>query len=80
MKTKPNQTTGPALDPLGLEQDLITRQEAAKILGIGFSTLAQDAIHGRLGVPRIQLGRRVVYSRTALAAYLQARMTTKPTV
>ena len=50
---------------------LLTTAETAAILGIGKSTLDQDRLFGRLGLPFVRLGRSIRYRRTDVEAYLQ---------
>lgn len=50
---------------------LLTTAEAASILGIGKSTLDQDRLFGRLGLPFVRLGRSIRYRRSDVEAYLQ---------
>jgi len=50
---------------------LLTTREAAALLGIGKSTLDQDRLYGRLGIPFIRMGSRSIrYRREDLEAYL----------
>jgi excisionase family DNA binding protein len=51
---------------------LLTTREAASILGIGKSTLDQDRLYGRLGLPFVRLGRSIRYRRSDVEDYLQS--------
>lgn len=51
--------------------ELLRTAETAAILGIGKSTLDQDRLYGRLGLPFVRLGRSIRYRRTDVEAYLQ---------
>jgi excisionase family DNA binding protein len=52
-------------------QELLRTAETAAILGIGKSTLDQDRLYGRLGLPFVRLGRSIRYRRSDVEAYLQ---------
>ena len=54
------------------------RATAAKYLGISSSSLSADVVTERLRIPRIQAGRRCVYDRAMLDAWLQARTINAP--
>jgi excisionase family DNA binding protein len=62
-------TTAPAadLEPLGLDQD-----EAARLTGLSAKTLGRLVDAGE-PVGRVKVGRRVLYHRAKLAAWLLAR-------
>ena len=54
-----------------LNNDALTRNEAALILGVAPKTLANWASTGRVGIPFYKVGpRAVVYRRSDLEAYL----------
>ena len=50
----------------------LTRIGAAKYLGVSPSFLAVDVVNRRHGIPFIKIGRRCVYSRKMLDAYIAA--------
>lgn len=54
-------------------EERMTRQEAAGYLGLSFSTLENDVVTGRLGVPFYRVGRKPLYRRSDLDAWLEAR-------
>lgn len=53
--------------------DLVDEAEAAEILDLAPGTLSVWRSTGRYGIPFIKIGRKVRYSRTALAAWLESR-------
>lgn len=53
--------------------DLLTRQQAAEILGVCEQTLATWACVGRYGLPMVKVGSRVRYRRRDLDAWLDRR-------
>jgi excisionase family DNA binding protein len=55
------------------DQDRLTRDEAARFLGVKFSTLENDAVTHRLGVPFYKIGKRVYYRRSELAHWIETR-------
>jgi hypothetical protein len=54
------------------------RVTAAKYLGLSTSSLSADVCTRRLAIPRIQAGRRCVYDRQQLDAWMQARVVNAP--
>ena len=52
---------------------MMTREQAAKYLGVSVSFLAADAVTRRHGVPFYKIGSRVVYSQVKVDAWLAAR-------
>jgi excisionase family DNA binding protein len=54
---------------------LIKTQELAKILGVGISTVEQDRINGKLGIPFVKLGRSVRYKTEDIDRYLSSLKT-----
>ena len=52
--------------------ELMTPREAARYLRTTINTLAQDRYLGR-GVPFIKAGKRILYARADVLAYLAAR-------
>jgi excisionase family DNA binding protein len=52
---------------------LLTRREAAELLGVKPQTLAVWAITGKYGLPLIHVGRSVRYRLADLEAWLAAR-------
>ena len=55
------------------ESDLLTREQAAKYLGITPRTLAVWACVGRYNLPYVKVGRLVKYRRTDLDAFISRR-------
>lgn len=47
--------------------------QAAEFLGLAAATLERDRVTGRLGIPYLKLGRRVLYDRSDLEAWLDRR-------
>jgi hypothetical protein len=67
---------GPPLEP---EFDLLTETEAAAILHWAVSTLQKD--RGQtVRVPFVKLGKRVLYQRSALQAFIAANVRRTPAV
>ncbi len=58
------------LEPIR-HKNLLTTKETAELLGLGKSTLEQDRLYGRLGLPFVRLGRSVRYRRSNVESYLQ---------
>ncbi len=58
------------LEPIR-HKNLLTTKETAELLGLGKSTLEQDRLYGRLGLPFVRLGRSVRYRRSDVESYLQ---------
>jgi len=57
-----------------LTQELLTREEAAELLGIRPQTLAAWKCLGRQGPPYVRVGMRAIrYRRSDLEAWLAAR-------
>ncbi len=54
-----------------IHRELLTTAETAVLLGVGKSTLDQDRLYGRLGLPFVRLGRSVRYRRSDIEAYLE---------
>src|SRR5579862_8374274 len=52
--------------------DLMSRPEAARFLGVSTAHLAVDVVTHRHSFPFYRIGRRCLYSRRALTAYLAA--------
>lgn len=52
----------------------LSTADAAQYLGVAESTLCNDRCSRLLGIPFAKLGRRVLYDRRELDAYLLARM------
>lgn len=61
--------------PAGESPELLTRTEAARLLRISVPMLERDAQDNRLRIPLIRIGRRCLYPRQALQAWLEARLT-----
>jgi excisionase family DNA binding protein len=55
------------------DQDLLTEREAAELLRISTRHL-QRLIENRQGPPRVKLGRRVLYPRPTLLAWLDRQI------
>jgi len=53
--------------------ELLTRPQAAALLGIATQTLAAWATHKRYPLPYIKIGSSVRYSRDALAEFIRTR-------
>lgn len=53
---------------------LVTRAEAAEILGVSPQTLACWASNGRYGLPFVRIGRRVMYRRSDIEAFIEANL------
>jgi hypothetical protein len=51
----------------------MSRKEAAQYLGVAVGSLDVDACRGNWGIPRLRIGRRVVYEKTALDRWLAER-------
>ena len=54
------------------------RQQAAAYLGLSASSLSADVVTNRLQIPRLQLGRRAIYDRAQLDAWMNARAVNVP--
>jgi len=52
---------------------LLTREEAAQVLGIRAQTLATWAMTGRYGLPVVKVGRAVRYRKSDLEEWLKKR-------
>ena len=52
----------------------LSTADAAQYLGVAASTLSNDRCSRLLGVPFVKIGRRVLYDRQELDAFLLARM------
>jgi len=57
-----------------VQSDNLTRNEAAEFLGVSPSFLGQDIVTHRHKIPHFKIGRKVIYSRSHLAAWKAARM------
>lgn len=55
----------------GSTRELLTRNEAAQLLGIKTQTLAKWASVKRYDLPYIKVGKSVRYKRSDIAAYLE---------
>jgi excisionase family DNA binding protein len=62
-----------ATNPLSLASELLTREQAAEILGIQPQTLAVWATTKRYPLPMVKVGSRVRYRRRDLEKFLDAR-------
>ena len=56
----------------------MTRMDAARYLGVSLSFLAADAVNRRHAVPFLKVGRRVVYVKELLDAWMAARVVNAP--
>ena len=56
----------------------MTRAQAAEYLGVSAALLAQDVVTRRHAVPYVKVGRRVVYSKGMLDAWMAARVVNLP--
>jgi excisionase family DNA binding protein len=56
--------------------DLLTRKQAADILGVSKGTLDIWACHGRYKLPYLRVGRKAMYRRADLDAWLESRRVT----
>ncbi len=54
-----------------LEDRLITEKEVARLLSLGVSTIQQDRLTGRLGLPFVRLGRSVRYRLSEIENFLR---------
>ena len=52
-------------------QLLLTTAQAASILSVGKSTLDQDRLYGKIGLPFVRLGRSIRYRMSDVETYLQ---------
>ncbi len=64
----------------GFESPLMTREEAAKYLGLTVGTLAAWAHDGRYQLPLIKVGRNVMYLKTDIDQWIESRRTYKEEV
>ena len=53
--------------------DRMTREEAARFLGLEVSTLEADVSRRKLAIPFYRIGRLVYYRRSELEAWVEAR-------
>jgi len=53
-------------------RQLLKTKEVAAILGIGKSTLDQDRLSGRLGLPFVRLGHSVRYKRQDVEKFISS--------
>ena len=56
----------------------MTRAQAAEYLGVSVALLAQDVVTRRHAVPYLKVGRRVIYSKEMLDAWLASRLVNRP--
>lgn len=54
--------------------DLLSRREAARLLGVSVSTLAGWKCNGRVSIPCVKIGRLVKYRRADLEAFISERV------
>ena len=62
-----------------IADERLTREEAAKFLGVSPALLAVDATTGRHKIPYCKIGRRCVYLRSQLDVWMRSRMVNVPT-
>lgn len=55
------------------DQDRLDREAAARYLGVAFSTLENDVVTQRLGVPFYRIGRKPYYRRSDLDQWIESR-------
>ena len=60
-----------------VSSELLTREEAARYLGLATQTLSLWACTGRYGLPFLKIGRNVRYRKTDLDAWLESRSCTQ---
>jgi Helix-turn-helix domain len=51
----------------------LSRPEAADLLGVSVSALANDVVHGRLAIPRHKFGQVCRYRLSELVAWAESR-------
>lgn len=56
----------------------LNRQQAAAYTGLSEATLAQDIVTGRHKIPFFKIGRRVIYQKSYLDAWMQSRLVNAP--
>jgi len=66
---------------MNIEGDkLLTTAQAAEILSIKPSTLNQDRVNNRLGIPFVKIGKKTVrYKASALNQFIESLQTRKST-
>ncbi|EKF5618489.1 helix-turn-helix domain-containing protein [Salmonella enterica subsp. enterica] len=57
--------------------DRLTRSEAAAYLGVNTQTLANWAHTGKVAIPHYKVGRKVIYFKADLDAYLDSTRRTQ---
>lgn len=70
--TRPTPTLTPISTP-----DLLTPEQASKLLGVSVKTLASWRSTGRNALPYIRCGARIRYQRHAVAEWLHQRTQTR---
>ena len=65
----------PVVTPLAVDE-----HTAGQILGVSAITLRRDRSDGRLGIPFVRIGGRIVYPRAALEQWLTERTAATPPV
>ncbi len=63
---------------MAIQDERMDRLAAAKYLGVSVALLAADVITQRHKIPFIKIGRRCVYSRSQLDAWMRERMINAP--
>lgn len=58
------------------EPRLLSTREAAALLGVSEALLRLDRRTRHIGLPYLRIGRRVLYDRAALEAWLEAQANT----
>jgi len=56
-----------------VQDSLLTRPQAAELLGVKVQTLAAWAVDGRYGLPFVKVGRSVRYRRSEIEAFIERR-------
>jgi excisionase family DNA binding protein len=56
--------------------ELLTTEEAAKVLLLAPQTLARYRSEGRIDLPFVKIGRRVAYTRAAIEQFIESRTRT----
>lgn len=63
------------IPPIGaLTSPLLCRKDAARYLGIATQSLAQWAVSRRYDLPYISIGRKAMYRKTDLDAFIEANV------
>jgi len=60
------------------QPELLTREQAAALLGVRVQTLACWAVSGKYDLPFVRIGRCVRYRRADLEAFIERRTVRQP--